>query len=369
MSIVHTTATHFFSDLNQTVCENSEQISYLGRVWKTLQIVKREKGFATAVAASVGLVAASAYTATFSYFCLEGSARSLEETYHSLQKDGRFVQAIGDAGGWTALPVFSLLGLNTIFQQFMREGEFIEVQEICKTWYENHREVSVDQFYSEIIHILDTLSPQCMIYKNGIYRRLIALKIIEELGVFVGSASSELFLDKNLQSTYKDIEKLRQETASSRRYLFRLFSGLRVSYAQTGTRGVILDIISGIALPILLNITSVWSIIGEKYLGDKVLVRKEDLPERGHFGEWPDNMVGASLVAYFLNRDLLLKGDLHLLKNIYRKSLKKLSKNPSLYNRLCEVANEDIQQRVSTISFRRFLQFNEFRPMSQDSIL
>lgn len=373
---------HPFSHLNERIHQVADHSRYFGRLWKTIKLVKEKQGCIRAAGASVGLVAAAVYTSVFSYFCLEGAGRSLEETYVSLKENGKLVQAIGDAGGWISLPIFSFFALDSTLRQIMREGEFAEVKKICQNWHNEVASSSVPQerrvvlpkeeFYVNIHHIFDALAPQCLLYKSVVSRKLLALEIIEGLEVFEDEAelnpASQLSVDRRLKPIYQEIEKDWQKTICFSKYYDRMKTGIDATRAKYGKWRMVGNVITGIALPVLLGVTSLFSAMGEVELGKKIFGEREDLPETGHFGEWPDNLVGAGLAAFFLNKDLILKGDHQLAADIYGQYLNtlnpavnQLTGDKTLHNRLCEVANADLQQLSSTSFFSQPLQLNEFQ--------
>lgn len=371
-----------FTHLNAVIHQNANNSSYLGRIWKTMKMIKERDGYLVATAVSCGVVAASLYTATFSYFCAEGAGRSLEEAYSIFIKEGKLAQSLGDAGGWISLPIFSFYTFKTTLKQCLGEGEFAEVKVVCKDWYrdilsknisiQNSLDIPVEEFYDRINHILESLAQQCFFYKSHVGSKLIALNIIEEIKAFDEESELNPFagltLDKRLKFTYQEINKKIQNILSVKKYFHRIKTGLSSTQEQYGTRCMVGNVISGIAIPIIFNLTCILSIMGEVALGKKLFENKEDLVEVGHFGEWPDNFAEAALFGYFLNKDLILKGDVSLVTDIFQQHLDALDPdkdpingNQNLFNRLCEVANAELNQLSSSGFFSKRVQLNKFQ--------
>lgn len=223
-----------------------------------------------------------------------------------------------------------------------------------------------------IHHIFDAIAPQCLLYKSVVSRKLLALEIIEGLEIseheVEPNPSSQLGVDRRLKPIYEKIEKDWEKTICFSKYCHRLKTGIDATRARYGTWRMVGNAITGIALPILLTVSSFFSAMGEVELGKKIFGEREDLTEVGHFGEWPDNLVGAALAAYFLNRDLVLKGDHQLVADIccqylntLNPAVNQITGDKTLHNRLCEVANADLQQLSSTSFFSQPLQLNEFQ--------
>jgi len=350
-------AVHTLSQLNRHTDDTLSKRTYLGRLWQTVKIIREKNGSFAATTAGCSMVIGSIYSLTFSYFCFEGAVRSLQEASHTFEETGKLSQSIGDAGGWFSLPIFSLFALNTVLRQCIREGEFSQVKQICEEWHQkidhdNLNQISIDSLYSHIHHILDEVSRQCFLPKNVIHRKLIALEIMEGLLKIdeenVIDPDCQLSLDLKLKSTYLEIEETRKIKCSLSKYFHRIHTGLKNT---EGTRERNRDLITGIVCPMFLTFGSFCSAIGTPILGQKIFIEREDIVEVGHFGEWPDNLVSSSVIAYSLNKDLVLKGDIHLLNSIFQKHLDGLNPilnskkgDKDLYNRLCEVANEEIKQ-------------------------
>lgn len=356
---------NLLSQFGAHIHKSTDSVSYLGRLWKTIQIIKEENGYIAAAAAGSSMVAASIYTFTFSYFCLEGVVRSYHEVDLVIKEEGHLAQNIGDVGGWLALPFFSVFALRALLHQCIREKEFERIQPICREWYTSLQEKSslpANELYIQLNCALDEVAGQCLFYKSVTKRKLIALDVFEELKIReLENENAEISLDKQLQSVYREIEKERSKALVGSQYVHRLRTGLQVAEHRNWS------LITGVACPILLGFASICSAIGTPILGEKLFVEEKELVEVGHFGEWPNNLIESSVVAYALNRDLVLKGDIYLLSCIFRKHLDLLDPsiypaegNKNLHNRLCVIANEEIQQlrsryfSYSSLSFDRF---------------
>jgi hypothetical protein len=376
---VVTQNSHLFSHLNVQIHNVTDQAPFLGRLWQTVKMVKEQNGYAAAAAVGSSFAIGTIYSLAFSYFCLEGTARSLQEADHSFKEKGYLSQSVGDAGGWLSLPLFSLITLNATLRKAMREGEFARIKPVCQEWYKQMRantaltEIKGEELYSHINHILDEMAAQCFCYKSIVSRKLAALDILEGLEMEDQDGMhglSELSLDQQLKSVYLEIEKRRNEALNVRNYFHRLKIALNTVETLQGASSRNWNIITGIACPMILSFATVCSAIGTPILGEKLFVQRRDLAEIGHFGEWPDNLIESAVVSYALNKDLLLKGDTYLLSCIFQEYLDTLyptlhpdAGNKELYNRLCAVANEEIQQMKSTCFLYSSLNLNVFYPL------
>lgn len=342
-----------FSSLNKEILSATDQVSYRGRLWRTIGLINEKKGTVAAVGTAAGVVLAGAYTALFSYFCFEGTGRALHDCYTSVQETGQLSQEIGDAGGWGSLPLFSFYSFRRVLNQLMREGDFAQVKSVCAKWCETDvgKEVSAADLYTQLNEIFDQISGQCLAYKSVVGSRLLSMEIVKELKGTKADPCSDYYLDQQLHSIYTQIEEDRKVT-----YLSRLQIAC---HTPDAAQGKVSRIITGIVCPIYLSIAAVCSAIGEPILGQKVIGEKVDQTEIGHFGEWPDNIISASAVAYFLHKDLLTTGDLTIAAGIFQKHLDTLPYRME-HNRLCAVAKQELQQLASQKTFTRGLQIPSF---------
>lgn len=340
------TKIHPLTLLSQEITNATDKVSYWDRLCRTIHLVKEKKGTVAAVGTATGVVFAGAYTALFSYFCFEGTARALHDCYTSVQEEGRLSQDIGDAGGWGSLPLFSFFSFRRALNQLMREGDFAQIKSISLK-----DQPSAASLYTHLNDVLDQLAGQCFIYKSVLECRLLSLELV------TGNADpcSDLSLDRQLKETYQEIEEERKVS-----YLTRLQTSCN---ARDASQSKVSRIITGIVCPIFLSLGAMCSAIGEPILGQKVIGEKEEQTEIGHFGEWPDNIVSSSAVAYFLHRDLLTKGDIAIATDIFQNHLTTLENNRPLYNRLCTVAKQEVQQLSSQMTFSRSLQLSPFHPL------
>lgn len=342
-----------FTTFNQDVICATDEVSYRERLWRTIGLVNETKGTVAAVGTAAGVFFAGAYTALFSYFCFEGTARALHDCHTSVQETGKLSQEIGDAGGWSSLPLFSFYSFRRVLNQLMREGDFAQIKSVCARWCETEagKEVSAANLYTQLNEIFDQMSGQCLVYKSVISCRLLSMEIVKELKGTKADPCSDYYLDQQLSSVYTQIEEDRKVP-----YLTRLQASCNVPDA---VQGKVSRIITGIVCPIFLSIAAVCSAIGEPILGQKVIGEKVDQTEIGHFGEWPDNIISSSAVACFLHRDLLTTGDISLAGETFQRHLATIQ-HRMVYNRLSLVAKQEIQQLASQKTFTRGLQLPSF---------
>lgn len=357
-----------FASLSEYIHNETDNCSWYGRLWKAVKSPWQEDGCLAGITTTTAVVIAKVYTFTFTYFCLEGSYRALEETFFVAEEEGRVASEVGDAGGWSALAIFSVIALGTTLSQYIRENEFRRVKPLCKTWYNSASTGNVNiekkKFYSKVNGILETISSEGLyndVRKNTIGRTLIALQTMNELESEEKDMeeqpiiASELSLDRQLQPIYQAIHDEQQTTLSLSNYSERMLTSWHSIKETTNKPGQAVLIITGIACPIILLLGSIGSIVGDLMLGYEVLIQHENLLATGHVGEWPFNAVESSCVAAFLHSWCLLReGDFLLTQKIFLKHMEQLdtTKNPltgnkDLYNRLCDVANQEMTRVAS----------------------
>lgn len=350
------------SKLNEYVHNVTDQTFWGGRLWRSIKTIWKEKGTLTGVATVAGLTLATGYTATYGYLLLEGSYRSLNETYTVLSEEGKLVHEPGDAGGWLSLAIFLSTALGTVLMQCIREGDYLNLKPLCQEWYKetpHGSSISLSVFYSTVNSLLDVLSSESFFSKSMMDRKLKALEIVnqlEEKDLEASSLSpSDLQLDRLLSPNYQHIQTQLNHSLSFSCYLSRLQAGLGHIRKVRGFSGQSIAVINGVAIPIILIGCAFLSVCGEVVLTREVLVERKELLLTGHAGEWPGNIIEALLVAAFLNsRFIVNEGDLVISREVFLQELESLKMNEELHNRLCEIANSELQRLASYCSFSKF---------------
>lgn len=331
--------------------------SYLPvRLCKSVNSVIQKKGCLTGSAMISTMIAVKAFVLTFSYFCMEGVVRSFMAVAVD-EYDDKIVslRPLGDAGGWTALALFSMTAAGNLTMKLIREGEYIRVQSICKKWMKDHQELiqenpkPYEKLYLTIQDILYDYSTQCLFSKSLLSRKLTALKIHEPSKINV--EDPPFSKDKNLEPFFHKIQLKLQKKSSSKQYFQRFFYGQR-SVMRHGCSRELNSLIFGIAIPIILLGTALLSFVGQIGLAKQLFYDREELTDVGHFGEWPFNAVEAIGVAIFLHFLCILnEGDFERTRMVYAKQIDKLKDEPDLHNHLCKVANKDLSQQASGCNY------------------
>lgn len=380
ISTIPTKQTSSFSSLNQYIQNSTDQICWGRRIWKSIKMIY-QKDALTGLAAISSIAIANIYTFTCSYLLLKGSYLSLKETYTVLKVDSHLVHEPGDAGGWVALAIFSILALSTATFQCIKEGEYLNLKSLFQQWHQkmvdSKTNINQKELYSKLEEIIDAISSEGALPKSTIDRKVYAwdiLKTLTERDIEEKATdyfSSELDLDKKLQLTYQDIQKELNSSLSIRNYFSRLKIGLKAIKAYYGTSAQYIAIINGTILPALLILNACLSACGEIILAKEVLFKKKEPLLTGHVGEWPVNLVEALFAAVYLNmRFILNEGDFILSKNIFCQFIQHLQlkenengnnneiENKKLYNHLCGVANTELQRLAANCSFSKiFLEY------------
>lgn len=321
-------------------------------------ITKKKGGVAGAMMVSSALVA-SVYGIAVAYFTSEGSVRALIDLAHHNQTgnstDIVYLRSLGDSGGWSALTVFSLFGTGAILIKLMREGEYLTVKKALKKWIASQQStISEDpsafkNLYLKINDLLDAYQSQCLFQKSLVSRRITALEILEK-----NPLPSECSLhrkDKALKKVFVDIKRDLEDATSMKYYFHRIYDGQR-SVAKNGCSKRLGSLVMGVAIPLILMVTMIFSYVGEFGLGKELYIDREELTDTGHFGEWPLNAVEALATAFFFHLWYMVnEGDFVRTRKVYKTHLKGLEETPKSYNRIAEIANEELKDLSPGLGF------------------
>lgn len=342
--------------LNQKIYQETDAHFLISRAFSSLKTVQKKRGIVKSALMGTTMVVSKVFTSAICYFCLDGSVRALNE----IQFDNRHItnlRYLGDAGGWTAIVLFSIVTLGTLSIQLIREGEYLKLNELCIEWMKENKEFLSEEgrlnntFYTSFNDLVDLLSSECAFKKNVISRRLKAIKIIEKSGIAISSslynkdvALVEVF--KNIQSdlketscgeTFANIKKAQQS--------IRQGSYLR----QTGALTL------GIVVPVLLFSTALISIIGEVGLGHELFIEKKEQGDMGHFGEWPVNAVEAIGIAYLLYKWVIInEAKFVRTREVYQEHIHAISYSKRLHNRLCVIANQHLSELAAECQYLKY---------------
>jgi hypothetical protein len=337
------------------VRQDTEDRWLISRFIKAVNTVKDKKGYKAATMMVLSVVAIKVYALAVAYFTAEGSIRALIDlATNNNSTDVVKLRSLGDSGGWSALTVFSLFGAITLLIKFIREGEYLQLKESLISWYENNKSVisenpeSFANLYETINDLLDASQSQCLFQKSLISRRLTALDILNDLPKKCPLHRR----DNKLKAVFSNIQTELEKTTSMKYYPERLYEGQR-SVSKNGCCRSMTTLIMGVAIPLILLTTVIFSYIGEFGLGKELFIEREELTDVGHFGEWPINAIEAIATAFFFHFWFMLsEGDFVRTRNVYKANLQNLKETSSKYNRVATLGNEELKELSSGVSFK-----------------
>lgn len=350
--------------LNQSLCkaiyDSTSNRFIFKRLTDSLITVARKKGCLAGCTMATAITATKIIILAISYFLMEGVARSFEDVARNDDDQIVRIRPLGDAGGWTALVIFSILTVGTLTLKLIREGEYLKLKSICRKWIEENKELILANpkfqatLYQKINDIIDDHSSLCLFSKRSVSRRVKGYKIYKRSGVTeidLEKQNSKYTKDKKLKSVLYKINSELENVTSTRHYFHRIYEGQK-SLKNGGCSKQLCSIILGVAIPIILLLTATFSFIGEFGLGTELFIHREELTDTGHFGEWPFNAFECIAAAFFLHLwCMLYEGDFSLTKNVYAQNINNLEGNPPLRNRLCDIANAALSETSSACQY------------------
>lgn len=338
--------------LGQKVYQETDGRSLPVRLYNSVQTVTKEKGKIAGASMFLGLVTASVASIGLSYFCMEGVVRSFMEVRDDDTPIIK-VRPLGDVGGWLSLVIFSTMALKTIVDSCVREGESIELPFIIQKWIEENNSLEDPNFhkdlYGKINDLLDSFNQRRLFPKSLLSRRLTALEILEKSGL-----SQVTCKDKKIENVLLKLHTKVEKKTSCWQYPYRVYEGQK-SISEKGSLTWVISLILGIAVPLILLANVVFSITGEVGLGTQLFVNRTELPDTGHFGEWPINAVEAASLAFLMHLWYVVnEGDFPITRRIYDKVINTFNADASSHNQLCKIANEDLTERAQICHYLKY---------------
>lgn len=283
-------------------------------------VIERDGPYGSAVVGAIG--AAQVASLAFSYFCLEGSVRSLEEVSISSIDH---IRPLGDVGGWTSLAVFSAMLMKSLLERLMGEGEYIRLRGICLEWIrENRAKIDGDpkfreELYMKIYELAGEMNARSLFTSSALSRRITALEVSRDVG------GVEFAKEQKLEAIFRQISGNMEHETGIFRHFHRILVGWR-AVSERGSREQSIASIFGMMLPLILITNVLLSVIGEVGLGKELYVDRQELPDTGHFGEWPINAVEAFSAAFFLHIWYLTgEGDFEIVRDIFDRTMENMS--------------------------------------------
>lgn len=347
-----------FNTLTQEIHRQTDQLFIGTRFCKATKVYYKKRGAIKTCAILLAGVSTAVYSFAASYFCAEGVIRSYSDVHN---RNGTFegLQGIGNTGEWTSLPILSTLALCALTMEFIHEAEYYKISSIAKKWLikskgdeENPQEVS-DEIYSEMHLLLDDY-----IRKIPFSKELYSLTLIKIFRKASYDCQTKTYLqDLLLEKVLKQIQIELDEKRSINHHVQRVYRGLTANRLG-GTVEKILSIVGGGILPLIFIYTGICSWVGEGPLAKVIYIKKQNLSEVGHFGEWLMNAVQAIAIAsIFYRKCLLHEGDYVIIREIFEKYIGELASDlevdTDLYNRLCSIANEKLSQVAGSCAFKK----------------
>lgn len=334
--------------LSTAIHEQTDDRYLIWRFCDALHRIGKAKGRLFSIMTAGTLASIKVYAVAIVYFCMEGSIRSVIDFSEEDEDQAARFRPLGDASGWTAMAVFTVMTVTVLFLKVVREGEYLKLKSICLKWMEENKERQKPKFlnkwYLQVNDILDAHQSQLLFPKSIISRKLTALKIQQSSGF--KSRHPTYKKDKKLKKTFKCIQKELDEAISTKKYFHRLIEGQK-SFKRQGYFKLTAALMMGIVLPIFLLIVGIFSFVGEVGLTKEIFHDRKGLSETGHVGEWFFNGIEIISIALFLHfSKMIQEGDFVRTRQIYAKYLTKLKhkKRYVEYNRLCTIGNQAISQ-------------------------
>ena len=335
------------------VKQDTEDRWLISRFARAVNTMAAKEGCCAASTMVVSALAVEVYSLAVAYFTSEGSVRALIDLTDNNSTDVVRLRSLGDSGGWSALTIFSLFGAATFIMRLIREGEYLRLKDTLEKWYEQNKSAisedpeSYKNLYVTINDLFDACQSQCLFRKSIASRRLKALDILDTLP----NKCALHVKDRKLQTVFTQIKTDLEKTTSMKYYPHRLYDG-QVSVSKNGCSRSMTNLVMGVALPLVLITTVIFSYVGEVGLGKELYIDREELTDVGHFGEWPLNAVEALATAFFFHLWFMIsEGDLIRTKKVYEAKMEKLNSNPSHYNRIATIANEELKDLSSSCGY------------------
>lgn len=342
--MIHVNVASPIKELNRTIHKETDDRFFIARLGRSWKAISAKNGICYGIGTGIVLAVSKIYAAFFSTLCIEGSVRSFIDTHEA----GTVARPLGDAGGWTALAIFGFLAIGTVSIQLIREGEYFKLKKICSEWIKKHPDYK-QELYPKMERLLRDFSTQCFFPKRPIARRLTAIKILSCASETL--EDKELSIDRRLQTIYQAMKNEIKDATSTKKYFQRFYHGQK-SFKKGGCSRQSSSLILGVVMPILLLGCAVLSALGEIPLALEVWKDQHDPTSVGHLGEWPINLIEALVAAIFFHVMCILAiGDFCAIKKICIKHLKTLEGEPELYNRLVDLANEELNERATSLQF------------------
>lgn len=335
------------------VKQDTEDRWLISRFARAVNTIAEKKGCFAATTMVLSTLAIKVYALAIALFTSEGSIRALIDLSTSNSTDVVRLRSLGDSGGWSALTIFSLFGAATLIMRLIREGEYLRLKDVLKKWYEQNEAAiaedpnSFKDLYKIINNLFDVCQSQCLSRKSLVSRRLKALDVLNALP----SKCALHRKDAKLQTVFANIKREVEKTTSMKYYPHRLYDG-QLSVSKNGFSKNMISLVMGVALPLVLITTVIFSYVGEVGLGKELFIDREELTDVGHFGEWPLNAVEALATAFFFHLWFMIsEGDFVRTRRVYETTMRESNLKVSDYNRIAAVANEELKDLSTGCGF------------------
>ena len=325
------------------------------RLLASTRYFAKEYGQPAAFGLGAFYIASTVTSISLSYFCMEGTIRSFIEANDASRLPIERIRPLGDAGGWFSIAIFSALALKSLIAALIREGEYVQLQKVCKTWLKDNLDVEnsdASEIYARINSLLKAFNGRLYFPKSVISRRLTALSLIPKTAS--AAKNSKLAIDQQLKKTYVEIDQALAENTAAGKYHWKVYEGLQAC-AKKGCEVNTMALIFGVAMPLILFGNACISLVGEFGLGHDIFINRTGLEDTGHFGEWPVNAIEALSVAFFLHFWYIIsEGTLSISKKVYATAIESLQAQPEQQSRVCAIASQELAEAAAVCHYLKY---------------
>ncbi|MBS0585811.1 MAG: hypothetical protein JSR76_05885 [Verrucomicrobia bacterium] len=284
-----------------------ETLSFPGRFFGAFRTILEISPRRAASSAMASLAVVVSLLATDS-FLVQGAYYSLQEIRNCTDPDRVTCLApMGNIGGWLTEVLVDLLMISAIGYCIVREGEYLKLRQEVRASFSPDKQT-----------LLEAANAHRLFPDNH------TTISIEKASPSVRPHLEGISLDLSQASSLACLKRAPKTPASV------IFGGI---------------------FPLLFTCTAISAAVGEVGLAKLILIKREELAETGHLGEWPLNILAAQTFSIFAVRALLNEGFLEIAYDAYARCLDLLKNEEALYNELREIGNQELAMIASTCRF------------------
>jgi hypothetical protein len=263
--------------LSSRLASPGETLSFPRRLFGAFRTIAEISPRKATLTATASLATIISFLATDS-FLVQGAYYSLQEIRNCTDPDRITCLApMGNIGGWLTEVLVDLLMISVVGYYIVREGEYLDLR----------RQIGVS-FSPDKQTLLEAANAHRLFPDN-------------HTTISIGKASHPV--QAHLEGISVDLSRV---------------SSLACLKRASKTPA---SLIFGGVFPILFTCTAISAAVGEAGLAKLILVKREELAETGHLGEWPLNILAAKTFSIFAVRALLNEGFLEIAYDTYVRCL------------------------------------------------